>query len=185
LIGLTPLLLVPAVAASAAAGGVIAFVAAAGQRRDSRRWQEAAAALAAWAGHNAGQSVTDKAGFTDEWTLPGSPHFTGTIRAVGRRDGFEVGVCCYTQPDGEGVGRHTTIFVRLRHEHPPVRARWRFRRRFAEPVAGKLAELAVCVEQVEVEDRELRILYSGWPEALDLEACVDGAVEVARALDIG
>jgi len=185
LMGLTPFVLVPAVAASAAAGGVIAFMATAGQRRDMRRWQEAAVALSAWAGRHAGQSETNPAAFTGDWTLPASPRFVGSILAVGRPDGFEVGVSCYTQPDGEGFGRHTTIFVRLRHEHPPVRARWRFRRRFAEPVAGKLAELAVCVELVEVEDRELRIFYSGWPEALELEACVDGAVEVARALDRG
>jgi hypothetical protein len=183
LMGLAPFVLVPAVAASAAAGGLVAFMASAGQRRDMRRWQEAAVALSAWTARNAGQSAANPAAFTGEWTLPASPRFAGAILGVGRVEGYEVGVSCYTQPDGDGIGRHTSILVRLRHEHPPVRARWRFRGRFAEPVARKLAELAICVELVEVEHRELRIFHSGWPEALDLEACVDGAVEVARALD--
>lgn len=183
LIGVAPPVLVPAVAVSAAAGGVIAFLSAAGQRRDARLWQAAAAAVSVWARHNGGQCVTGADVFTGEWTLPAGPRFTGSIRAVARRDGYEVGAACDLQDRGEGIARHTTIFVRLRNTHPPVRARWRFRRRFAEPVAGRLTGLAAGVELVEVEDRELRIVYHAWPEALDLDACVDGAVEVARALD--
>ena len=184
LMHMSPAVLALAVAVAAAAGAAIALMAAGNQRRDTRLWQEATVAVAAWADSSGGRSTTGANTFTGEWTLPASPRFTGAILAVGRRDGFEVGVSCYTQPHGEGAtGRHTTIFVRLHNPHAPVRARWRFRRRFAEPVAGRLADLAVGVELVEVEERELRIFYTGWPEALDLDACVDGAVEVARALD--
>ncbi|MFL6125334.1 hypothetical protein [Actinophytocola sp.] len=181
---MAPVILVSAVAVSAAAGGAIAFLAAGNRRRDTRLWQEAAVAVAVWAGHNDGRSGTDPAAFGGNWTLPASPRFTGAILAVGRRDGFEVGVSCSAEPHGEGAtSRHTTMFVRLRHAHAPVQARWRFRRRVAAPVAGTPADLAVGVALVAVEERELRILYTGWPVALDLDACVDGAVEVARALD--
>lgn len=175
--------LVLAVAVSAAAGGLVALVTAAGGRRDTRLWQEAAVAVSAWAARNAGQSETSQAAFAAGWTLPASPRFAGTVLAVGRLDGFEVGVTCYTHSDDEGgPTRHTGVLVRLRNPHPPVCARWRFRRRFTEPVADRLADLTGRVELVEIEDRELRISYQGWPEAVDLDACVEGAVDVARAL---
>lgn len=175
--------LVPAVAVSAAAGVVVALLTAAGVRRDRRLCREAAVAVSAWAARNAGQSSTSSAGFAANWTLPASPRFAGAALAVGRTDGFEIGVTCHTHADGEGGPiRHTGVLVLLHRAHPPVCARWRFRGRFTQPVANRLADLPGRVEMVEVEDRELRVSYLGWPAAVDLDACVDGAVEVARAL---
>jgi hypothetical protein len=174
--------LLVAVAVSTVAGGMVARRSAGGGRRDTLRWQEAAVVVSAWAARHAGQSETSRAAFAAGWTLTASPRFAGAVLAVGRLDGFEVGVTCYTRSEGHaGPTRHTGVLVRLRNPHPPVHAR----RRCAEPVASRLADLtdlAGRVELVEIEDRELRISYQGWPAAVDLDACVEGAVDVARAL---
>lgn len=182
------------VAVSAMTAMVIAAMASSDERQDVRRWQDTAMAVSVWANRNAGRCDTssdafDGEGTTGEWTLPASPRFAGTILAVAHRNGFEVGIACYEQPYGEGAtSRHTAILVRLTKAHHHVRLNtWRLRLRstagITEAVAAGVAALPARPESMEVQDRELRIVYYGWPRsATDLAARADASVEVARAL---
>jgi hypothetical protein len=181
------------VAAAAVTGVVIAAMASSDRRRDTQRWQDAAVAVSAWASRNACRCETspqafDSDGRTGEWTLPASPRFSGTILAVAHRHGFEVGVACYEQPDGEGAtSRHTALLVRLAATHQRVRLTSRsWRRRsgagMTEVANRMVAALPARPESVEIQDRELCVVYYGWPGSMDLDARVDASVEVARAL---
>jgi len=103
---------------------------------------------------------------------------------VGNRDGVEIGVTCYEESAGEGrQSRHTAIIVQLPQAHSPVRANpRRLRRTVSESVAVGLAALPAGAELVEIVDRQLRISFYGWPEAIDIDTRVDATVAVARAL---
>lgn len=178
LVGLPWQAILLVVAAAAVTGLVITAMASSDERRDSLRWQEAAVSVSAWASRTGGrcetgQNAFDDASTTGEWTLPASPRFSGTILAVARRHGFEVGIACYEQPCGEGAtSRHTAFLVRLPQAHQRVRLTKR-----------RSAALPGRPESVDVQDRELCIVYYGWPGSMDLDARLDAGVELARALD--
>lgn len=164
---------------------VLAAMTVSDERRDTLRWQEAAVVLADWAGRNGGRAGTDAAAPDGAgWTLPASPGFTGELLAVGRRDGFEVGVACQAGYDLEaGAVRHTAVFVRLPDAHVAVSGTPRhLRRRLAGPVAGALAALPGAAERVEIAEHELRVVFFGWPPQLDLGVHVDAAVGIAKVL---
>jgi hypothetical protein len=183
------------VAATVASVALIMAMTSADERRDTESWQEAVVAVSAWASRNAGRCETTRDAFADDdLMLPRSPRFSGSILAAGHRHGFEVGVACSEESDVDGeLGRRTAFFVRLSRECPHVRVEpGQLRRRpvadVPQPVAALLAALPARAELVETQDQELRIVYVGWPESIDLDVCVDASVEVARALrreDIG
>jgi hypothetical protein len=168
--------------AAVVVGLVITAMTMSDERRDTARWQEAAVTVTDWATRNEGRGETNVAALAgDGWTLPDSPRFTGEIVAVARRGGFEVGVACHVEHEGETSTNHTAVLVRLPEAYPALRGTPnRLRRQLAGPVAGAVA--ALRAELVEIEDTELRVVFHGWPPALDLGVRVDAVIEFARVL---
>jgi hypothetical protein len=169
--------------AAVVVGLVITAMTMSDERRDTARWQEAAVTVTAWATRNEGRGETSVAALAgDGWTLPDSPRFAGEILAVARRDGFEVGIACHAEHDEEGgPTHHTAVLVRLSGAYPALRGTpRRVCRQLAEPVAGAVG--ALRAELVEIEDTELRVVFHGWPPALDLGVRVDAVIELARVL---
>ncbi|MFJ6901899.1 hypothetical protein [Streptomyces hokutonensis] len=115
--------------------------------------------------------ITDGEG----WELPASPHFRGTLLAVGHQGGVEVGITCSEgwDPEAETIW-HMTALVRLGEERSPARLHSREMRRLGLPQG---------VASVAMDGRELCVRYAGWPEDfVALNARVDAAVHLAVSL---
>ncbi|TDV43553.1 hypothetical protein [Actinophytocola oryzae] len=154
--------------AAGATGLVVLAMSAAGTRRDILRWQDAAVDVTAWAVRHDGRSDTSVAGLAG-YAVADSRLFTGGILAAGRLAGFDVGVACFEVTEGQGaVSPHTAVLVRLPSPHPPMR--------------GTPGRLPARAESVQVDGYDLRMVFRGWPPAVDLDLRVGEAVAVARGL---
>ncbi|MFD4502406.1 hypothetical protein [Streptomyces sp. NPDC058457] len=134
--------------------------------------------LLAWASLNGGRCETDPAAFTTDgegWELPASPHFRGSLLAVGHRDGVEVGISCSTHRDPEtGTDQPMTVLVRLTEERSPARVQYRKMHRLG---------LGQHAESVAMGGRELWVKFEGWPsDFVELNAQVDAVVRLAASL---
>lgn len=175
------------------AGLVIANSMRADERRETDRVQMAAVTLADWAHRNGGHCETDLAEIpADGWRLPATPWFHGDVLAIGRRNGFEVGVTCFLEATTEGAtGRHTGYLVHLPDGSPELRltraALRRIRRGagqdgLAATVHERLAEVPADTESLDVVDGVLYLVRPRWPEFTAPDEQVDAAVGVAAAL---
>ncbi|MPZ79447.1 MAG: hypothetical protein GEV28_03235 [Actinophytocola sp.] len=187
----------PIVVVALVAGGVTGLLIAgstrAGERRDTDRIQIAAVTLADWAHRNDGRSETDPDALRDgAWELPATSWFYGTVLAVGRREGFEVGVTCFLEATSEGAPtRHTGHLVHLPEPVPELRlSRAQLRRirrgRTGEPIPDLVRERLAAVppdtESLDVADQVLFLVRPRWPEFAPPDEHVDAAVAVAAAL---
>lgn len=175
------------------AGLVLAGSASAGERRDTDRIQVAAVTLADWANRNDGRSETDPDALRDgSWELPATSWFYGAVLAVGRRDGFEVGVTCFLEATTEGATtRHTGHLVHLPEPVPQLRLNRTQLRRIRRGKAGgpipdlvreRLAAVPPDTESLDVVDQVLFLVRPRWPEFSPPDEHVDAAVAVAAAL---
>jgi hypothetical protein len=175
------------------AGLLVANAARSDERRDTDRIQTAAVTLADWAHRNDGHCETDLAELpTGGWELPATPWFHGEVLALGRRDGFEVGVTCFLEGTSEGTpSRFTGYLVRLPAEVPELRltrAHLRRIRRGAQhdglagPVRERLATVPPDTESLDVVDRVLYLVRPSWPEFTAPDEQLAAAVDVAAAL---
>jgi hypothetical protein len=174
-------------------GLFIANSARADERRETDRVQMAAVTLAEWAHRNDGHCETDLAEIPgDGWELPATPWFHGAVLALGRRDGFEVGVTCFLEASTEGAtGRHTGYLVRLPGDTPELRLTRAALRRIrkgagenglADEVRMRLAAVPADTESLDVVDRVLFLVRPNWPEFTAPDEQVDAAVSIAAAL---
>jgi hypothetical protein len=175
------------------AGLLVANATRADERRETDRVQTAAVTLADWAHRNDGHCETDLAEIpADGWALPATPWFHGAVLALGRRDGFEVGVTCFVEGTTEGTsGRFTGYLVHLPDEAPELRltrAQLRSIRRggrhdgLAEPVRERLAAVPSDTESLDVVDRVLYLVRPSWPDFTAPDEPLAAAVGVAAAL---
>jgi hypothetical protein len=175
------------------AGLAIANAVRADERRETDRVQMAAVTLADWAHRNDGHCETDLAQLpADGWELVATPWFHGAVLAVGRHDGFEVGVTCFLEASTEGTtGRHTGYLVRVPGEAPELRltrAELRRIRRgggrdgLTEALHTRLAAVPADTESLDVIDGVLYLVRPRWPEFAAPDGQVDAAVGVAAAL---
>ncbi|HEV7652240.1 MAG TPA: hypothetical protein VGP26_29155 [Actinophytocola sp.] len=181
-------------------GLAIANAARTDERRETERIQMAAVTLADWAHRNDGHCETDLAELpADGWALLATPWFHGAVLALGRRDGFEVGVTCFLEADTEGsTGRHTGYLVRLPGEAPELRLTRAELRRVRRGGSGggsrgsggelpaevrtRVAAVPPDTESLDVIDGVLYLVRPSWPEFTAPDAQVDAAVGVAAAL---
>ncbi|HEY7595442.1 MAG TPA: hypothetical protein VH969_19985 [Actinophytocola sp.] len=163
------------------------------ERRETDRIQMAAVTLADWAHRNDGHCETDLAELpADGWELPATPWFHGAVLALGRRDGFEVGVTCFLEADTEGAtSPHTGYLVRVPEASPQVnlnRAQLRKIRRggqhdgLPEPVRERVAGVPADTESLDVVGGVLYLVRPRWPEFSAPDDEVAAAVGVAAAL---
>ncbi len=174
------------------AGLVVANRLRADERRETDRIQMAAVTLADWAHRNDGHCETDLAELPDGWELPATPWFHGEVLALGRHDGFEVGVTCFIEASTEGAaGRHTGYLVRVPAESLELRLdRGRLRRirrgaagaDIPDPVRERVAEVPADTESLDVVDGVLYLVRPRWPEFSAPDGEVAAAVGVAAAL---
>jgi hypothetical protein len=175
------------------AGLVVANRLRADERRETDRIQMAAVTLADWAHRNDGHCETDLAELpADGWELPATPWFHGAVLALGRRDGFEVGVTCFVEASTEGAaGRHTGYLVRVPEESLELRlnrGQLRRIRRGARgedmpgPLRERVAEVPADTESLDVVDGVLYLVRPRWPEFSAPDQEVAAAVGVAAAL---
>jgi hypothetical protein len=178
---------------SGVAGLLIANAARGEERRETDRIQTAAVTLADWAHRNDGHCETDLAELpADGWALPATPWFHGEVLAVGRRDGFEVGVTCFLEGTSEGTpSRYTGYLVHLPAEVPELRLTRAHLRRIrrggrhdglAEPVRERLAAVPPDTESLDVVDRVLYLVRPSWPDFTAPDEQLAAAVGVAAAL---
>ncbi|MFF8633532.1 hypothetical protein ACF052_04860 [Streptomyces pilosus] len=166
------------VVVSVAVAGLITAMSLPDARRDALRRAASRDTLIAWAGRNGWRYGTELADFTTDgkgWELLESAVSGGQLLAVGRRDGVDVGISCFTELWGEaGVAWRTAVLVRLPEERPPTRLRRREIRQL---------DLPQEVESVKIDGRELSVRYEGWPVTpLWLDSRVDAAVRLAASL---
>lgn len=174
-------------------GLLVAGSAKADERRDTDRIQIAAVTLADWAHRHGGNADTDPDALRDgPWELPGTSWFYGEALALGRREGFEVGVTCFLEATSEGATtRHTGHLVHLPEPVPQLRLNRTQLRRIRRGNAGeqipdlvreRLAALPPDAESLDVVDRVLFLVRPRWPEFSPPDEHVDAAVAVAAAL---
>jgi hypothetical protein len=191
----------PIVVLATVVGGVVGLLVAGSarvdERRDTDRVQVAAVTLAEWAHRNDGRCETDPdALLEDGWELPTTSWFYGSVLAVGRRDGFEVGVTCFLEANTEGATtRNTGHLVRLPEPVPELRlSRGQLRRirrgsPLREPIPDGVLERLAAVppdtESLDVVDQVLFLVRPRWPEFSRPDEYVDAAVAVAAALGRG
>ncbi|GGN06989.1 hypothetical protein [Streptomyces fuscichromogenes] len=166
---------VPLPAAAFVFGLLFAAMSMGDEERAADRRENSRVILLAWACLNGGRCATDRAAFTADgegWELPASPHFRGSLLAVGHRDGVEVGISCSTHRDPEtGSDQPMTVLVRLSEERSPARVHHRKIHRLG---------LGQHVESVAMDGRELWVRFEGWPsDFTELNAQVDAAVRLA------
>lgn len=175
------------------AGLLVANATRADERRETDRVQTAAVTLADWAHRNDGHCETDLAELpADGWALPATPWFHGEVLAVGRRDGFEVGVTCFLEGTTEGAtSRYTGYLVHLPDEVSELRltrAQLRRIRRgarhdgLAEPVRARLAAVPTDTESLDVVDRVVYLVRPSWPDFTAPDEPLAAAVGVATVL---
>jgi hypothetical protein len=175
------------------AGLVVANRLGADERRETDQIQMAAVTLADWAHRHDGHCETDLAELpADGWDLLATPWFHGAVLALGRHDGFEVGVTCFLEADTEGAtGRHTGYLVRVPDPGLELhldRALLRRIRRgglpedMPEPVRERLTKLPPDTESLDVVDGVLYLVRPRWPEFSAPDEEVAAAVGVAAAL---
>ncbi len=186
--------------------GIAGLVVVNGSRRDERREtdrvQMAAVTLADWAHRHEGHCETDLAELpADGWELPATPWFHGAVLALGRREGFEVGIACFREADTEGAtNRYTGYLVRLPGEPPELRLNRTQLRRIRrgsrrepdgpggpggplpEPVRERLAAVPPDTESLDVVDGVLYLVRPGWPEFTAPDDQVAAAVGVAEVI---
>jgi hypothetical protein len=175
------------------AGLFLANAARADERRETDRIQMAAVTLADWANRNDGHCETDLAALPEDgWELPATPWFQGAVLALGRRDGYEVGVTCFLETNTEGATTpHTGYLVRLPWDAPELRlSRTELRRirrgsrrdELPEPVRERVAAVPPDTESLDVVDGVLFLVRPRWPEFTAPDEQVAAAVGVAAAL---
>jgi hypothetical protein len=165
------------------------------ERRETERVQMAAVTLADWAHRHGGHSETDPEALpVDGWALPASPWFHGAVLAIGRVDGFEVGVTCFVEANTEGAKtRHTGYLVRLPEvadTTPELRLnRTELRRvrrgsshELPADVRERLAAVPADTESVDAVDGVLYLVRPRWPEFSAPDEQVAATVGVAAAL---
>lgn len=175
------------------AGLLIANASRTDERRETDRIQMAAVTLADWAHRNDGHCETDLAELPgDGWELVATPWFHGAVLALGRRDGFEVGVTCFLEASTEGAtSRHTGYLVRVPQDALQLRLnRTQLRRirrgarqeEMSEQVRERVAKVPADTESLDVVDGVLYLVRPRWPEFSAPDAEVAAAVGVAAAL---
>jgi hypothetical protein len=163
------------------------------ERRETDRIQMAAVTLSDWAHRNDGHCETDLAELpADGWELPAAPWFHGAVLALGRRDGFEVGVTCFVEASTEGAAaRHTGYLVRVPEDARELRLNRGQLRRIRRgtrgedipgPVRERVAEVPADTESLDVVDGVLYLVRPRWPEFSAPDEEVAAAVGVAAAL---
>jgi hypothetical protein len=163
------------------------------ERRDTDKVQVAAVTLADWANRKEGSCETDADALPEDgWELPSTSWFYGSVLAVGRQDGFEVGVTCFLEASTEGATtRHTGYLVRLPGEAPELRLnraqlrrirRGSAREPISAPVRDRLAAVPADTESLDVVDRVLFLVRPDWPQFDPPDEHVGAAVAVAAAL---
>ncbi|MFH8465213.1 hypothetical protein [Streptomyces sp. NPDC017991] len=142
-------------------------------RESAQRRTVSQGVLSAWAARNEGCFGTATTAFTGDatrWQLSASSWYPGSLFALGRREGTEVGVVCSTEDTGEVMAELTTILVLLPERRPTARLRRRDIRRL---------DLPYGVASVETNGRELSVRYEGWPRSSSmLDTMIDATVRL-------